>query len=122
MQYLGIDWAYRRAASCARSEGGAITGEGTVPADEDGLAKLVLAHGIEVRACVEMMSGAVWERSARGGGLGGAGRARGQVEQNDEWLVGPGYLSAESISICLAAPADHTDNEIKKEVAELQAA
>jgi transposase len=62
MQYLGIDWAYRRAAWCARSEGGAITGEGSVPADEDGLAKLVLAHGTEVRACVEMMSGAVWVR------------------------------------------------------------
>jgi hypothetical protein len=37
MQYLGIDWAYRRAAWCARSESGAITGEGAVPADEDGL-------------------------------------------------------------------------------------
>jgi transposase len=62
MQYLGIDWAYRRAAWCARSESGAITGEGAVPADEDGLIKLVLARGTEVRACVEMMSGAVWVR------------------------------------------------------------
>jgi transposase len=62
MQYLGIDWAYRRAAWCVRSEGGAITGEGIVPADEDGLIKLVLAHGTEVKACVEMMSGAVWVR------------------------------------------------------------
>jgi hypothetical protein len=62
MQYLGIDWAYRRAAWCARSEGGAITGEGVVPADEDGLIKLVLAHGTDVKACVEMMSGAVWVR------------------------------------------------------------
>jgi transposase len=62
MQYLGIDWAYRRAAWCARSESGAIVGEGFVPADEDGLAKLVLAAGSEVRACVEMMSGAVWVR------------------------------------------------------------
>jgi transposase len=60
MQYLGIDWAYRRAAWCARSESGAITG--AVPADEDGLIKLVLARGTEVRACVEMMSGAVWVR------------------------------------------------------------
>jgi transposase len=33
-----------------------------VSADEDGLARLVLAHGGEVRACVEMMSGAVWVR------------------------------------------------------------
>jgi transposase len=62
MQYLGIDWAYRRAAWCARSDSGAITGEGAVPADEDGLIKLVLARGTEVRACVEMMSGAVWVR------------------------------------------------------------
>jgi transposase len=62
MQYLGIDWAYRRAAWCARSESGAITGEGVVPADEDGLIKLVLAHGRDVKACVEMMSGAVWVR------------------------------------------------------------
>jgi hypothetical protein len=62
MQYLGIDWAYRRVAWCARSDGGAITGEGVVPADEDGLIRLVLAHGIDVKACVEMMSGAVWVR------------------------------------------------------------
>ena len=62
MQYLGIDWAYRRAAWCARSESGQVVGEGFVPADEDGLAKLVLAAGSEVRACVEMMSGAVWVR------------------------------------------------------------
>src|SRR5215211_4928221 len=62
MQYVGIDWAYRRAAWCALGEGGAIGGEGVVPADEDGLARLVLAVGPDVRACVEMMSGAVWVR------------------------------------------------------------
>jgi transposase len=61
-QYLGIDWAYRRAAWCARSDSGAITGEGLLPADEDGLIKLVLARGTDVKACVEMMSGAVWVR------------------------------------------------------------
>ena len=44
------------------------------------------------------------------------------IEQNDEWLVGRRYLSAESISLCLAGPAEHTDNEIKEEVPELQAA
>src|SRR5512132_391501 len=44
------------------------------------------------------------------------------IEQNDEWLVGRGYLSAESISLVLAGPDDHTDNEIKEEVAQLQAA
>jgi transposase len=62
MQYVGIDWAYRRAAWCALSDSGTITGEGVVPADEDGLVKLVLAVGPDVRACVEMMSGAVWVR------------------------------------------------------------
>jgi hypothetical protein len=43
------------------------------------------------------------------------------IEQNDEWLVGRGYLSAESISLVLAGPDDHTDKE-KEEVAQLQAA
>jgi transposase len=62
MQYVGIDWAYGRAAWCARSEDGASAGEGLVPADEDGLARLVLALEPEVKACVEMMSGAVWVR------------------------------------------------------------
>jgi transposase len=62
MEYVGIDWAYRRAAWCALGEGGAVSGEGVVAADEDGLARLVLKLGSEVRACVEMMSGAVWVR------------------------------------------------------------
>ena len=62
MQYVGIDWAYRRAAWCALGDGGAISGEGVVPADEDGLARLVLTVGPEVRACVEMISGAAWVR------------------------------------------------------------
>jgi transposase len=62
MQYVGIDWAYRRAAWCAKGEGGAIVQEGFVAADEDGLARLVLGLGPRVRACVEMMSGAVWVR------------------------------------------------------------
>jgi putative transposase len=43
------------------------------------------------------------------------------IEQNDEWLVGRGYLSAESISLVLAGPDDHTDKD-KGEVAQLQAA
>src|SRR3954470_14948199 len=62
MQYLGIDWSYRRAAWCALSESGGVVGEGAVPADEDGLARLVLELGLEVRAGVEMMSGAIWVR------------------------------------------------------------
>ena len=62
MNYVGIDWAYGRAAWCAMSEGGTIAAEGSIPADEDGLARLVLERGTEVKACVEMMSGAVWVR------------------------------------------------------------
>lgn len=61
-QYVGIDWAYRKAAWCAKSVAGEITAEGFTPADEDGLAKLVLRLGTDVKACVEMMSGAVWVR------------------------------------------------------------
>jgi transposase len=60
--YVGIDWAYRRAAWCAMSASGEIVGEGFTPADEDGLARVVLRLGGEVKACVEMMSGAVWVR------------------------------------------------------------
>src|SRR4029453_7224935 len=33
-----------------------------IPAEESGLARLVLELGTEVEACVEMMSGAVWVR------------------------------------------------------------
>ena len=62
MEYVGIDWSYRRAAWCALSEAGEIVGEGAVPADEDGLARLVIKCGVEVRAVVEMMSGAIWVR------------------------------------------------------------
>jgi len=61
VQYLGIDWGTRRAAWCALSRAGELT-EGTVSADEDGLARLVAQVGPDVRGCVEMMSGAVWVR------------------------------------------------------------
>jgi transposase len=61
MQYLGIDWGTRKAAWCAVDERGELV-EGTVPADEDGLARLVHTLGPDVRGCVEMMSGAVWVR------------------------------------------------------------
>ena len=62
MQYLGIDWSYRRAAWCSLSGAGGIVGEGAVPADADGLARLVIERGSDVRAVVEMMSGAIWVR------------------------------------------------------------
>ena len=71
MNYVGIDWAYGRAAWCAMTDAGTIAGEGLIPANEDGLARLVLEQGTEVKAAVEMMSGAVWSRPARGLGLGG---------------------------------------------------
>jgi hypothetical protein len=41
-EYVGIDWAYRKAAWCAKSTAGAISAEGFTSADEDGLAKLVV--------------------------------------------------------------------------------
>ena len=44
------------------------------------------------------------------------------IEQNDEWLVGRGYLSAESISLVLAGPDEHPPQEVKEEVAQLQPA
>ncbi len=62
MDYVGIDWAYGRTAYCSMSEGGTIEAEGTIAASEDGLARLVLKVGTDAKACVEMMSGAVWVR------------------------------------------------------------
>ena len=59
MRYLGIDWGTCKAAWCVVDERGELL-EGTVPADEDGLASLVHRLGPDVRGCVEMMSGAVW--------------------------------------------------------------
>jgi hypothetical protein len=32
VQYVGIDWAYRRAAWCAMGRGGELRDEGVVPA------------------------------------------------------------------------------------------
>ena len=90
MQYLGIDWAYRRAAFCARSESGAIIAEGFVPADEDGLARLVLDHGTEVKACVEMMSGAVWVRDQLAAAAGRCrSRTRVRSEMSLRWPARP---------------------------------
>ena len=60
MQSVGIDWGTRKAAWCALDEPGELSGEGVIPADEDGLARLVHRLGPDVSACVEMMSGAVW--------------------------------------------------------------
>src|SRR3982751_3335469 len=45
MQYVGIDWAYRRAAWCALSDGGAISAEGLAAAGWD----VEVAHARKVR-------------------------------------------------------------------------
>ncbi len=60
MEFVGIDWATRRAAWCALDEAGRRLGEGAVSADEGGLLRLVADRGPEVTAAVEMMSGAAW--------------------------------------------------------------
>jgi putative transposase len=44
------------------------------------------------------------------------------IEQNDEWLVGRGYLSAESISLVLTGPDASPTREMQEEVPALQAA
>jgi transposase len=45
---------------CAVDVSGRRLGEGAVPADVDGLLRLVAERGLEVTAAVEMMSGAAW--------------------------------------------------------------
>jgi transposase len=62
VKYVGLDWAYRTAQWCALAPGGEIAGEGRIATDRDGLARLVLELGDEVKACLEMMSGAAWVR------------------------------------------------------------
>jgi transposase len=57
-----FDWAYRSAQWCALAPGGELAGEGRIAADRDGLARLVFELGDDVRACLEMMSGALWVR------------------------------------------------------------
>jgi transposase len=66
VQYLGIDWGTRRAAWCALGPTGQLS-EGTISADEDGLARLVGRLGPDVYGCIEMMSGAVWVRDRLAG-------------------------------------------------------
>lgn len=62
MEYLGIDWGTRRASWCAIDPSGTLR-EGSIPAEQDGLSRLVMTLGAgEVRGCIEMMSGAVWVR------------------------------------------------------------
>src|SRR4051794_5327806 len=44
------------------------------------------------------------------------------IDQNDEWLVGRGYLSAESVSLVLTGSGHDIDTENTEETAQLQAA
>jgi putative transposase len=44
------------------------------------------------------------------------------IEQNDEWLVGRAYLSAESIALVLARQDEHPSTKESEEVAQLQPA
>src|SRR5437870_13338451 len=90
MKYVGLDWAYRQAQWCALAPGGEIAGEGRVAADRDGLARLVFELGDEVKACLVMMSGALWvrDRIVECGGLvevavGGQGKTGAVLEAND---------------------------------------
>ncbi len=61
-QFVGIDWATRRARWCAVTPAGAVIDEDWASADEDGLAMLVARLGPQALACIEMMSGAAWVR------------------------------------------------------------
>jgi transposase len=61
-QFVGIDWATRRARWHAVQPTGAVIDEGWTPADEDGLATLVGHLGPDAVACLEMMSGPAWVR------------------------------------------------------------
>jgi transposase len=61
-QFVGIDWATRRARWCAVTAAGVVIDEDWAPADEDGLGMLVARVGPEALACIEMMSGAAWVR------------------------------------------------------------
>jgi transposase len=101
VRYLGIGWGYRRAAFCALSEGGAISGEGFIAADEDGVTEVVLACGSEVKACVEMMSGSVWVRDR----LAAVG-----------WLVRVAHARKVRDVASLAGKADRVDARVLAEL------
>jgi hypothetical protein len=60
------------AAWCSLNDAGVVVGEWAVPADADGLARLVIERGTDVRAVVEMMSGAIWVRTSSRRLAGGA--------------------------------------------------
>jgi Transposase len=67
VEYVGIDGGCRRAAWCALGGAGRVVGEGAVAADENGLGRLVILRGVEVRAVVVMVSAAIWVRDTLAG-------------------------------------------------------
>jgi hypothetical protein len=75
VQYVGIDSAYRRAAWCARGEGGAIVDKGVVAAHEDGLARWC-SRWARPRVRGDDERRRVGARSARGRELAGRGGRR----------------------------------------------
>ena len=82
--------SYRRAAWCALSEAGVIVGEGAVSADEDGLARLVIDRGGDVRAVVELMSGAIWVRDTlAAAGWTSRSRTRARSATSRRWRASP---------------------------------
>src|SRR4051812_50202718 len=81
-QFVGIDWATRRARWCAVTPAGAVIDEGWAPADEDGLAGLVVRLGPEALGGMEMMSGGAggggrWQAAGWTGELPGRRKAQG---------------------------------------------
>ncbi len=101
-QFVGIDWATRRARWCAVTPTGAVIDEDWMPADEDGLAILVGRVGPEVVACLEMMSGAAWVRDQ----LAAAG-----------WTVQIADARKAKAVVSLAAKTDKLDARVLAELA-----
>src|SRR3954469_23705754 len=101
-QFVGIDWATRRARWHAVTAAGALIDEGWTPADEDGLGILVGHLGPEAVACLEMMSGAAWVRDR----LMGAG-----------WIVQIADARKAKAVGSLAAKTDKLDARVLAELA-----
>jgi transposase len=96
---LGLDRGYREAQWCALAPGGSIVAEGRIPADRDGLGKLVLCLGDEVEACVEMMSGALWVRDE----LAACGWQVAVADARKVKTVAPLAAKTDKVDACLLA-------------------
>jgi hypothetical protein len=105
-QFVGIDWATRRARWCAVTRAGAPIDEGWAPADEDGLASMVARLGPDAVACLEMMSGAAWVRDRL---------------QEGGWAVQAADARKAKAVGSLAAKTDKLDARVLAELARLWA-